>query len=74
VFQTSTGSRTDPIGSELPPSRQFKGIGEDAAVTERPPGAPGPEAPPHIGDVIRRLRTIEASAPRSDGVVCFARL
>jgi hypothetical protein len=24
--------------------------------------------------VIRRLRTIEASAPRSDGVVCFARL
>jgi hypothetical protein len=27
-----------------------------------------------IADVIERLRTIEASAPRSDGVVCFARL
>jgi uncharacterized protein DUF5995 len=30
--------------------------------------------PPHIADVIARLRTIEASAPASDGVVCFARL
>jgi hypothetical protein len=30
--------------------------------------------PPHIAEVIARLRTIEASAPRSDGVVCFARL
>lgn len=27
-----------------------------------------------IAEVIRRLRTIEASAPSSDGVVCFARL
>ena len=43
-------------------------------MTERPPGAPDSEASPHIGDVIRRLRTIEASAPRSEGVVCFARL
>jgi Family of unknown function (DUF5995) len=30
--------------------------------------------PEHIADVIRRLRTIEASAPARDGVVCFARL
>jgi hypothetical protein len=30
--------------------------------------------PPHIAAVIARLRTIEASAPASDGVVCFARL
>lgn len=30
--------------------------------------------PPHIDAVIGRLRTIEASAPPSDGVVCFARL
>jgi hypothetical protein len=44
------------------------------AVTERPPGAPGSGTPPHIAEVIHRLRTIEASAPRSDGVVCFARL
>ena len=43
-------------------------------MTERPPGAPSSGAAPHIADVIRRLRTIEASAPRSDGVVCFARL
>jgi hypothetical protein len=28
----------------------------------------------HVAEVIRRLRTIEASASRSDGVVCFARL
>jgi hypothetical protein len=34
----------------------------------------GSEPPPHIADVIRRLRTIEAAASRSDGVVCFARL
>jgi hypothetical protein len=34
----------------------------------------GSEPPPHIADVIGRLRTIEASAPASDGVVCFARL
>jgi Family of unknown function (DUF5995) len=34
----------------------------------------GSEPPPHIADVIRRLRAIEESAPRSDGVVCFARL
>jgi hypothetical protein len=32
------------------------------------------EPPSHIAAVIDRLRTIEASAPRSDGVVCFARL
>ncbi len=43
-------------------------------MTERPPGPPGSGAAPHIADVISRLRTIEASAPRSDGVVCFARL
>jgi hypothetical protein len=34
----------------------------------------GSDPPPHITDVIRRLRAIEDSAPRSDGVVCFARL
>jgi len=34
----------------------------------------GSEPPPHLADVIARLRAIEASAPRSDGVVCFARL
>lgn len=34
----------------------------------------GSEPPQHIPDVIERLGTIEASAPRSDGVVCFARL
>ena len=32
------------------------------------------EPPSHIDAVIGRLRTIEASAPPSDGVVCFARL
>ena len=31
-------------------------------------------APAHIQEVIDRLRAIEASAPPSDGVVCFARL
>jgi hypothetical protein len=30
--------------------------------------------PEHIADVIRRLETIEESAPAGDGVVCFARL
>jgi hypothetical protein len=30
--------------------------------------------PSHIAVVIHRLRTIEASAPSFDGVVCFARL
>src|SRR3954467_2777968 len=34
----------------------------------------GSDPPSHIADVIRRLRTIEASGPRLDGVVCFARL
>jgi Family of unknown function (DUF5995) len=34
----------------------------------------GSDPQPHIAAVIARLRTIEASAPRSDGVVCFARL
>jgi Family of unknown function (DUF5995) len=34
----------------------------------------GAVAPPHIADVIVRLRTIEESGPPSDGVVCFARL
>jgi hypothetical protein len=34
----------------------------------------GSDPPPHIAAVISRLRTIEASGPRSDGVVCFARL
>jgi Family of unknown function (DUF5995) len=32
------------------------------------------EPPPHLAAVIDRLRTIEASAPGSDGVACFARL
>jgi len=32
------------------------------------------DPPEHIADVISRLRTIEASAPAKDGVVCFARL
>jgi hypothetical protein len=31
-------------------------------------------APSDIAEVISRLRTIEASAPAADGVVCFARL
>lgn len=43
-------------------------------MAESPPGAPGSDPPSHVTDVIRRLRTIEGSAPRSDGVVCFARL
>jgi hypothetical protein len=34
----------------------------------------GSDPPPHIADVIVRLRAIEASAPPSDGVACFARL
>ena len=34
----------------------------------------GSDQPPQIADVIGRLRTIEESAPPSDGVVCFARL
>lgn len=34
----------------------------------------GPDPPSHIADVIRRLRAIEASGSRSDGVACFARL
>jgi len=34
----------------------------------------GSDPPSDIADVISRLRTIEASGPRSDGVVCFARL
>ena len=34
----------------------------------------GSDPQPHIADVISRLLTIEASAARSDGVVCFARL
>ena len=32
------------------------------------------DPPPHIAEVIGRLRAIEASASPSDGVVCFARL
>lgn len=32
------------------------------------------DPPEHIADVISRLAAIEASAPSSDGVVCFARL
>ena len=43
-------------------------------MTESPGGAPGSEPPSRIADVIRRLRTIEASASRSDGVACFSRL
>jgi hypothetical protein len=35
---------------------------------------PGADPPSRIGDVVRRLEAIEASAPSSDGVVCFARL
>jgi hypothetical protein len=34
----------------------------------------GSDPPPHIAEVVSRLRTIEASAPASDGVSCFARL
>jgi hypothetical protein len=33
-----------------------------------------PAAPTTIAEVIQRLRSVEASAPRSDGVACFARL
>jgi hypothetical protein len=33
-----------------------------------------PAAPTNIAEVIEELRTVEASAPRSDGVACFARL
>ena len=43
-------------------------------MRESPPGDSGSDPPAHIADVIRRLRTIEASGPASDGVVCFARL
>lgn len=43
-------------------------------MAESPPGALGSDPPSRLTDVIRRLRTIEASASRSDGVVCFARL
>jgi Family of unknown function (DUF5995) len=43
-------------------------------VSETPGGGPGSAPPEHIADVIRRLETIEMSAPSSDGVVCFARL
>jgi hypothetical protein len=42
-------------------------------VTQIPRGASGPDPPADIADVIRRLRTIEASEPASDGVVCSAR-
>jgi Family of unknown function (DUF5995) len=45
-----------------------------AIVTPPVSAVKGSEPPPHIADVIRRLRAIEESAPRSDGVVCFARL
>src|SRR4029078_9712417 len=34
----------------------------------------GADAAVGIADVIERLRTIEASAPSADGVVCFAGL
>jgi hypothetical protein len=34
----------------------------------------GSHPSPRIADVVGRLRTIEASAPASDGVACFARL
>jgi len=34
----------------------------------------GPDPPLHVAEVIRRLRTIEASGSNSDGVACFARL
>jgi len=43
-------------------------------MTESSAGAPDSGPPARIADVLRRLRTIEASAPRSDGVVCFSRL
>ena len=33
-----------------------------------------PGMPSTVAGVVRRLQTIEASAPPSDGVVCFARL
>lgn len=33
-----------------------------------------PQAPATVAEVIERLRAVEASARRSDGVVCFARL
>ena len=34
----------------------------------------GSDPPSHIAEVVSRLRTIEASGSRSDGVACFARL
>jgi hypothetical protein len=43
-------------------------------IVTPPVGAVKGSEPPHIAEVIARLRTIEASAPSSDGVVCFARL
>jgi hypothetical protein len=43
-------------------------------VTESPAGTPGSDPPARLADVIRRLRTIEESAPKSDGVACFSRL
>jgi hypothetical protein len=45
-----------------------------AIVTPPVSAVKGSDPPQDIADVVRRLRTIEQSAPRSDGVVCFARL
>jgi Family of unknown function (DUF5995) len=45
-----------------------------AIVTPPVSAVKGSDPPSDIADVISRLRTIEASGPRSDGVVCFARL
>ncbi len=42
-------------------------------MRENPQGPSG-SGPPRIAEVIRRLKAVEASAPASDGVVCFARL
>ena len=73
--------RPEPIGERatgyertLAQRRGVLCCGEDAAVAENPQGAPGSEPPSRLADVIHRLRTIEASASRSDGVACFARL
>ncbi len=40
----------------------------------RSPDATGQASPATVSAVIEKLRAIEASAPRSDGVACFARL
>src|SRR2546421_12532495 len=50
------------------------GTSSHGIVTPPVSAVKGSDPPSHIAEVIRRLRTIEESGSRSDGVVCFARL